>query len=133
MKLTRRRFLTLKYSLLAALLWAPLAEAASLPPTARAEIDTLLSRLATSGCQFRRNGTWYTAAEAQSHLRRKLDYLQDKGAVASAEQFIERAASRSSASGEAYQVKCGDTPPVPSGAWLYAELKLLRSTPTVPK
>jgi hypothetical protein len=133
MKLTRRRFLTLQYSLLAALLWVPLAQAATLPPAARVEIDTLLSRLAASGCQFRRNGTWYTAAEAQSHLRRKLDYLQDKGAVASAEQFIERAASQSSVSGETYQVKCGDNPPVPSGTWLYAELKLLRSTPTVPK
>jgi hypothetical protein len=129
MKLTRRLFLTLQYSLLAALLWAPLAQAASLPPAARAEIDSLLSRLAASGCQFKRNGTWHSAAEAQAHLRRKLDYLVDKGAIASAEQFIERAASKSSVSGQAYQVKCGGTPPVPSDAWLNAELKALRSVP----
>jgi hypothetical protein len=129
MKLTRRLFLTLQYSLLAALLWAPLAQAASLPPAARAEIDSLLSRLAASGCQFKRNGTWHSAAEAQAHLRRKLDYLVDKGAIASAEQFIERAASKSSVSGQAYQVKCGGTPPVPSDAWLHAELKALRSVP----
>ncbi len=128
-RLTRLRFLTLQYSLLAALLLAPLAQAATLPPAARVEIDSLLSRLAASGCQFRRNGIWYTAAEAQVHLRRKLDYLVDKAAVASTEQFIERAASRSSVSGQVYQVRCGGNPPAPSGAWLYAELRALRSVP----
>ena len=66
-------------------------------------------------------------SEAQAHLRRKLDYLVDKGAIASTEQFIERAASRSSVSGQAYQVKCGGNQPVPSGTWLYAELKALRA------
>jgi Family of unknown function (DUF5329) len=131
--LSRRSFLTLHGALLAALLFTLLAQAATLPPPVRDEIDSLLSRLAASGCQFRRNGAWYTAAEAQAHLRRKLDYLVDKGAVASTEQFIERAASRSSVSGQAYQVRCGGTPPVTSSSWLYAELRVLRSAPTMPK
>jgi hypothetical protein len=130
---SRRNFLTLHGALLAAVLFPPLAQAATLPPAARDEIDSLLSRLAASGCQFRRNGTWYAAAEAQAHLRRKLDYLVDKGVVASTEQFIERAASRSSVSGEAYQVRCGGNPPLTSGTWLYAELKVLRSAPAMPK
>lgn len=125
----KRQFLTLQASLmLGSLLWPP-AHAALLPPAARAEIESLLSRLAVSGCEFRRNGSWYSGAEAQAHLRRKLDYLVDKGAIASAEQFIERAASRSSVSGEAYQVRCGGTPPVPSSTWLFAELGVLRSAP----
>ena len=114
-------------ALLALLLGAPPLHAAPLPAAARDEIEGLLSRLAASGCQFRRNGSWHSAVEAQAHLRRKLDYLLGKGAVASAEQFIERAASQSSMSGRAYLVKCGSRAPVASGPWLHAELKRLRS------
>lgn len=113
-------------SLLAALLFVSPAHAAPLSTAAKGEIEALLSRLAASGCQFKRNGTWYTAAEAQAHLQRKLDYLADRGAVASAEQFIERAASKSSRSGQAYRVKCGAEPAVPSSLWLYPELRALR-------
>lgn len=114
-------------ALLAALAGMPPLHAASLPAAAQAEIETLLARLAASDCQFRRNGSWHTAVEAQAHLRRKLDVLADKGRVASAEQFIERAASQSSVSGQAYLVKCGSQPPVASGVWLRAELQALRA------
>jgi hypothetical protein len=114
-------------ALLAACLFASPACAAALAPAARVEIDSLLSRLAVSGCQFKRNGAWHTAAEAQAHLARKLEYLVDRGAVASAEQFIERAATRSSMSGQAYLVKCGADPAVPSSKWLYSELQALRT------
>ena len=121
----RRRIV--QWALLALLLNAPPLYAEPLSPAARGEIEVLLSRLAASDCQFKRNGSWHTAAEAQVHLRRKLDYLVDKGTVASAEQFIERAASQSSMSGQAYQVKCGGQAPVTSGAWLRAELQRLRA------
>jgi hypothetical protein len=122
--------LWLRHAALAAmLLFASLSHAASLSPASRAEIDSLLSRLASSGCQFGRNGSWYTSTEAQAHLRKKLDYLTDKGAVASTEQFIERGATKSSVSGRAYHVRCGGSPPVPSSAWLYSELQALRAGP----
>jgi len=122
--------LWLRHAVLAAmLLFASLSPAASLSSASRAEIDSLLSRLAASGCQFGRNGSWYTPTEAQAHLRKKLDYLIDKGAVASTEQFIERAATKSSVSGRAYQVRCGGSPPVPSSAWLHSELQALRAVP----
>lgn len=114
-------------ALLAGLLLAAAAGAASLPPTARSEIDGLLSRLAASDCQFKRNGSWHGAGEAQAHLRRKLDYLAGKGLVASAEQFIERAATQSSVSGQPYLVQCGSSPAVPSGKWLHSELQALRA------
>lgn len=114
-------------ALLAVLLAVSRLDAAPLPPAARGEIEALLSQLAASGCQFKRNGSWHTAEEAQVHLRRKLDYLVDKGAVASAEQFIERAASKSSVSGQVYQVKCGSEAPVASGAWLHGALQRLRA------
>jgi hypothetical protein len=113
--------------LLAVLLLALPGRAEPLPPDARGEIEALLSRLAASGCQFKRNGAWHTAVEAQAHLQRKLDYLVDKGAVTSTEQFIDRAASKSGLSGKAYLVKCGSASPLPSAAWLRAELQRLRA------
>jgi hypothetical protein len=101
--------------------------AAPLPPAARAEIDGLMSRLEASACEFNRNGTWHTAADAKSHLLLKLKYLEDRGAVESAEQFIERAASTSSVTGQPYLVRCAGGIPVPSGAWMLSRLRELRS------
>jgi hypothetical protein len=102
--------------------------AASLSPAARAEIDALLSRLEASSCTFNRNGTWYPPAEAKVHLLRKLKYLEDRGAVQSTEQFIERAASSSSTTGQPYLVKCGSGAPVESGTWLLSQLQGMRTS-----
>jgi hypothetical protein len=95
------------------------------PPAARAEIDALLARLET--CEFNRNGAWHTAAEARSHLQMKLKYLEDRNAVQTAEQFIERAATGSSMSGKPYLVRCGPSVPVESKVWLTTELKAVRA------
>jgi hypothetical protein len=107
---------------------AAAGNAASLSPVAKAEIDGLLSGLEASSCTFNRNGTWYPAAEAKAHLLRKLKYLEDRGAVQSAEQFIELAASSSSTTGQPYLVKCGSGAPVQSGTWLQSQLQLMRSS-----
>jgi hypothetical protein len=109
-------------------IFAATGHAASLSPAARAEIDALLSRLEASSCTFNRNGTWYPATEAKTHLLRKLKYLEDKGAMRSAEEFIELAASSSSTTGKPYLVKCGSGPAVESAAWLQAQLQLMRSS-----
>jgi hypothetical protein len=114
--------------LLAALLCVSLVHAANLSSASQAEIQALLSRLGASGCEFRRNGSWHPADEAQAHLQQKLDYLMSKGAVASAEQFIERAASKSSVTGQPYLVKCGGKPPLPSSEWLGFQLRDVRAT-----
>ena len=118
---------TIQGVLLALLLSTSQLYAASLPPAARGEIEGLLSRLAASGCQFKRNGSWHSAEEAQAHLRRKLDYLVDRGTVASTEQFIERAATQSSVSRKPYQVQCNNQAPVASSRWLRSELQVLRA------
>ena len=110
------------------LVFAATGHAASLSPAARAEIDALLSRLEASSCTFNRNGTWYPATEAKTHLLRKLKYLEDKGAVRNTEEFIELAASSSSTTGKPYLVKCGSAPAVESGAWLQAQLQLMRAS-----
>jgi hypothetical protein len=60
----------------------------------KAEIGQLLSALATSKCEFYRNGTWYNAADAQAHLTKKYEYLLDKGRISTTERFIADAARR---------------------------------------
>lgn len=103
-----------------------LSTAAPLPPPARAEVDALLTRLQSSGCEFNRNGSWYAGADAKAHLLKKLDYLEGKDLVKTAEQFIERGASASSMSGKPYLVRCAGKAPVESAKWLTAELQALR-------
>ena len=99
---------------------------AELSASSKAEIGALLDRLGASGCQFNRNGTWYSSVKAKAHLARKLDYLLDRKLVESPEQFIALAGTKSSQSGDEYQVKCGNEAAVSSAAWLTAQLKELR-------
>ncbi len=105
------------------------AHADSSAPNGSAEIEYLLSRIGTSQCQFYRNGTWYTGAEAQSHLKKKYTNLHERGLAETAEEFIANAATKSSASGETYQIRCGSQSPVPSAQWLREELQRLRIQP----
>lgn len=116
------------------LLWliAVALHAAPLAPPVRAEVDALLSALERSGCEFNRNGSWYAARDARTHLLRKLEYLEGRAAVHTTEQFIELAASTSSSSGKPYLVRCGKAAPVESRAWLSAQLAVLRGAVGVP-
>ncbi|MEK6593929.1 MAG: DUF5329 domain-containing protein [Pseudomonadota bacterium] len=109
-------------------LFVPLLHAAPVAPPVRAEIDAVLSALQSSGCKFNRNGSWYAAAKAKTHLLRKLEYLERNNAVQTTEQFIELAAARSSSSGKPYLVKCGSTSPVESKQWLTVQLNAVRSS-----
>jgi len=105
---------------------APLASAAEPTSIARDEIDHLLIYLERSGCEFFRNGDWYTAKEAKDNLNQKYAYLLKKGMVREAEDFIRLAATSSSVSGKAYQVRCKPGDPVASQAWLTDELTRYR-------
>lgn len=98
-------------------------------PTAapvKAEIDALLQKLHASGCQFARNGTWYSGGEARDHLLRKLEYIEGRSTVQSTEQFIDLAASKSSSSGKPYQVRCASESPMESRLWLTRQLSDMR-------
>lgn len=105
--------------------------AAPLPPAARVEIEGLLARLEASKCEFQRNGTWHSATDASAHLLGKLKYLEERGMVASTEQFIERGATASSMTGKPYRVRCANAEPVPSATWLLSQLQLMRAAPGV--
>ena len=102
---------------------ASAARQESVPPAVQTEITALLTTLGASQCQFYRNGSWHDGHEAQSHLQMKYDYLAKRGGIHSVEDFIENAASRSSLSGEPYQVKCPHQPPVKSATWLADQVR----------
>ena len=105
---------------------ASLSQAAESPAT-KQEIAHLFTTLESSNCQFNRNGTWYSAKEASGHLATKYKYLRDKDLVPSAEKFIERAATESSLSGKAYQIKCADNVAQLSAPWFMAALAKYRA------
>lgn len=102
------------------------AQATPLTPQSQAEIEHLFDFLSDSGCEFQRNGTWYTAPKAVAHIRSKYDYLSKRELINSSEEFIELAASKSSISGKAYQVKCADQATITSSMWFTRELARYR-------
>lgn len=102
--------------------------AEELSSSAKQEIEHLFTHLKSSGCQFNRNGSWYSAAEASVHIRKKYDYLVGKGLLDTSESFIEKAATESSMSGKQYQVKCEGHSVVLSSVWFNNELKVYRSS-----
>jgi hypothetical protein len=106
----------------------PAAQAAA-PAIANAEINYLLEFIEQSGCRFYRNGSWYDSKEARAHLRGKYEYLAAQGAIQSAEDFIEQAASKSSLSGKAYAIKCASAPVISTNQWLREVLARHRASP----
>lgn len=114
-------------ALCAALGAALAASAAELSAVAQKEITQLLDRIEASNCSFNRNGSWYPPMEARKHLQMKLDYMVKRNMLGSTEEFISKAATASSVSGEAYQIRCGTQAPIASAVWLSAELKRIRS------
>ncbi len=119
----RRRLLA---AALLALLNLPLA-AVEPPARVKGEVEYLIGYVASAGCAFYRNGFWYDAAMAQGHLRDKYDYLVAHDLVNSTEDFIDRAATSSSFSGLAYEVRCRGGAAMPSQRWLRAELARYRA------
>ena len=121
--------------LLTLLFAAPAAWAAPPDAQTQAEISHLLSYLAASDCDFYRNRSWHDAAEARDHLQHKLDYLAKRSLVGTTEDFISRAASSSSMSGEEYLVRCPGATAVKSRVWLTEELVRYRATrqPAMPR
>ena len=92
-------------------------------------MNFLLGFVEGSGCEFQRNGTWHGSVAAQAHLRDKYRTLVARDLVDSTEQFIERAATQSSLTGQAYLVRCKGGPTISSKQWLSDELTHMRAQP----
>src|SRR5262245_14483437 len=97
-------------------------------PATQKEITQLLDRIEASNCSFGRNGSWHPPAEARKHLQMKVDYMVKRNMLGSTEEFISKAATSSSVSGQAYQIRCGAGEPMASAVWLTSELKRIRAS-----
>jgi hypothetical protein len=75
-----------------------LLPAPTLADTKDDEIDYLISSVGKSGCTFIRNGKRYSGRDARAHLKSKRRH--NAHLIDSAEDFIEKLASKSSTSGK---------------------------------
>ena len=94
----------------------------AIPAQAQAEVEFLLGFVRDSDCMFYRNGTWSDAHAAEAHLREKYDFLAAADRILTTTDFIEKVATKSSLSGEDYQVRCKAQTAVASGPWLIEAL-----------
>jgi hypothetical protein len=118
--------LTLGLVLVLGLLSVPAARAEP-PINVQIEVNFLLGYVEGSGCAFYRNGTWHDSRTAQAHLRDKYKYLAARNLITTTEDFIDRAATKSSLSGRPYEVRCNGGATVTSSQWLRAELARFRN------
>jgi hypothetical protein len=116
-----------KRTALALALALPLLAHADPSPTVLQEVKHLLGFIEQSGCDFNRNGSWADSKAAQAHVMTKFEYLLRQDKIATALDFIDKAASESSMTGTPYQVKCGKAAPILSRTWLTEELKKYQS------
>src|ERR1700712_2864706 len=126
--LVRRSFLTTLTSLLLpalppALLSIVVTGAGAVPPPhEQTRIERLIAFIESQkNMKFIRNGTEYSCADAAKFLRGKMDSMG--GEVRSAREFIDRIASKSSMSGEPYQVRFADGKTMLASEFLAEELK----------
>ncbi len=95
-------------------------------PNTKKEINHLLEYVKTTHCVYIRNGDKHKGPEAQSHIQRKYDYYVDD--IEFTEDFIRLSATKSTMSGDIYQIKCPGEAKVPSAQWLLDELANFRKT-----
>ncbi|MEQ5113572.1 DUF5329 family protein [Providencia vermicola] len=97
-------------------------QALALSPEEKTRTESLLTELGKQqNLTFTRNGTEHNAADAESHLRLKLRKTEKR--LNTTEQFIDNVASKSSITGEAYQVKDAQGNVFPANQYLYDLLK----------
>ena len=90
------------------------------------EIDHLLSFVASTSCQYERNGTYYSGKEARDHINLKYEYYQSK--IKTTEGFIKFSATKSNLSGEKYRIHCANKGVESTEEWLLSELQRYRKT-----
>ena len=98
------------------------------PDGEQARIDRLLAAVSASAdLVFIRNGSEHTAREAADHLRLKLRRAGSR--IATAEEFIDLLATRSSFSGKPYLIRRPGRQPEPAGPFLHNLLRNLEQRP----
>ncbi len=119
--MNRRACLGLVAALCAPHVWADPAAAES------ARIDKLIAAIGKrSDIMFVRNGKEYNCEQAAEFLRGKLKWRLEK--VRTVQDFIEQIGTRSTTSGELYQIKLADGRLVPSADFLRQELQRIEKS-----
>jgi hypothetical protein len=90
------------------------------------EVNYLINAVSESGCNFVRNGKEHTSSEAVDHLQMKA--RRGKRYYDTADEFIDRIASKSSWSGKPYQIQCDGQPAVTAADWFTRVLTEYRSS-----
>jgi hypothetical protein len=98
------------------------------PPIVQQEINYLIRHVGDSGCEFERNGTWNNSKTAEAHVRSKYEFLLKLGLIGTTQDFIDKAATQSSLSGQPYEIKCGGDLPMRSSHWLSMALVQYRAS-----
>ncbi len=93
-------------------------------PAVAETIEYLIASVAESDLTFVRNGKRYDGPKAAEHMRKKYDYFDDD--IASAEDFIRLAATRSLMSGKPYFVILTDGTRTKTADWLGSRLSEYR-------
>jgi hypothetical protein len=101
------------------------SRAADLPPAEQKQIEALIATIERlTDATFIRNGRPYGAAAAAEFLRRK--WRHREADVRSVDEFIGKAASFSSTTGQPYLIRFSDGREIPCAAFLRTELNNLR-------
>ena len=110
---------------LSVLVFVILMPADSFAASSDDEIRYLISSVGRDGCVFVRNDRSYTRRQAREHLRSK--WRLNEQLVESAEDFIEKLASRSVTSGQPYMIQCRGEQPTTAREWFRARLEQFRA------
>jgi hypothetical protein len=106
----------------------PCARADDRPVGEKAKIEALIKHIESlKDAVFVRNGREYDAKTAARFLRGKWDSVEDE--VKTAKDFLDKAASVSSTTGQAYLIRFKDGREMKSGDYLLQELKKLEAAP----
>ena len=85
-----------------------------------AKVHSLIQSIRASECTFVRNNKEHSAEDAAQHLEMKFN--RAKRRIKSAEQFIEKVASKSSLSGKPYLVRCPNMEDTQAARWFAGQL-----------
>jgi hypothetical protein len=111
--------------------YSVLAQATTQPLSEDQKIERLIRTVdELKDATFIRNGSEYDCHAAAKHMRDKWDY--GKKQIHTAGEFIDKAASKSSASGKPYLIRFKDGREIESGAFLRDELKKLEGGDSPP-
>ena len=122
-KIFRSTFLMVLFSLM-----MMAASATAVQLTEQQKIDALIHSVEVlPGAHFIRNGSTYDGKAAASHLQMKRHYVGDR--IKTANDFITCCASKSSMSGQAYQIQYANGETVDSEVYFRAELKRIETPP----